>query len=384
MATEYVEYNGHYTGEQIDSAIAKVGNLKPVATSGSYNDLTNKPTIPEAANDATLTIKKNGTAVGTFTADADTNVDINITVPTNASDVGALPASTKYAGASTAGGAATSASKLTVNAGSSTNPVYFTGGLPTPCTYNIEKSVPANAVFTDTTYESKSAASGGTAVSLVTTGEKYAWNNKQNALSSAQLNAVNSGIDSTKVAQIETNKNNISSLDTEIDAVANLGAKNLFDINATPIVNHTNYMLTNGKLSVSADGNWAHYTIPTELPEGDYILSMVVSGYSKASGAPDTSMRIRAATSTSGGTTAILETVSQNGLMSIPFTWQGGSLYIQFYSNYNGTSYSNSFAVERVMLRPASISDSTYQPYAMSNAELTAAIQAIQAQLANQ
>lgn len=33
---------------------------------------------------------------------------------------------------------------------------------------------------------------------------------KQAALSQAQLNAVNSGIDSTKVAQIETNKNNIS------------------------------------------------------------------------------------------------------------------------------------------------------------------------------
>ena len=32
----------------------------------------------------------------------------------------------------------------------------------------------------DTTYESKSAASGGTAVSLVTTGEKYTWNNKSN------------------------------------------------------------------------------------------------------------------------------------------------------------------------------------------------------------
>ena len=33
---------------------------------------------------------------------------------------------------------------------------------------------------TDTTYESKAAASGGTAVSLVTTGEKYTWNNKSN------------------------------------------------------------------------------------------------------------------------------------------------------------------------------------------------------------
>lgn len=182
MATEYVEYNGQYTGEQIDSAIAKVGNLKTVATSGSYNDLTNKPTIPDAANNATLTIKKNGTAVGTFTADASANVDINITVPTTASDVSALPASTKYAGASTTGGAATSANKLNTNAGSATNPVHFSSGVPVACTYSLEKSVPSNAVFTDTTYESKSAASGGTAVSLVTTGEKYAWNGKQNAL----------------------------------------------------------------------------------------------------------------------------------------------------------------------------------------------------------
>ncbi len=63
----------------------------------------------------------------------------------------------------------------------------------------------------DTTYESKSASSGGTAVSLVTTGEKYTWNNKQSALSSAQLAAVNSGITSTDVAQITDNKNNILS-----------------------------------------------------------------------------------------------------------------------------------------------------------------------------
>lgn len=35
--------------------------------------------------------------------------------------------------------------------------------------------------FTDTTYESKAAASGGTAVSLCTTGEKYTWNSKLNS-----------------------------------------------------------------------------------------------------------------------------------------------------------------------------------------------------------
>ena len=44
--------------------------------------------------------------------------------------------------------------------------------------FTISASVPSGAVFTDTTYESKTAASGGTEVSLVTTGEKYTWNNK--------------------------------------------------------------------------------------------------------------------------------------------------------------------------------------------------------------
>lgn len=48
--------------------------------------------------------------------------------------------------------------------------------------HTVNADVPSNAVFTDTTYESKAAASGGTAVSLVTTGEKYNWNNKQSAL----------------------------------------------------------------------------------------------------------------------------------------------------------------------------------------------------------
>lgn len=42
----------------------------------------NKPTIP-TVNNATLTIKRNNTSVGTFTANASTDVDINITVPTN-------------------------------------------------------------------------------------------------------------------------------------------------------------------------------------------------------------------------------------------------------------------------------------------------------------
>ena len=61
-------------------------NFSTVATSGSYNDLSNKPTIP-TVNNATLNIQKNGTSVGTFTANASSNKTINITVPTTTSDL---------------------------------------------------------------------------------------------------------------------------------------------------------------------------------------------------------------------------------------------------------------------------------------------------------
>lgn len=53
-------------------------NLAAVATSGAYSDLTGTPTIP-TVNDATLTITQNGTSAGTFTANASSNATIALT-----------------------------------------------------------------------------------------------------------------------------------------------------------------------------------------------------------------------------------------------------------------------------------------------------------------
>ena len=62
-----------------------------------------------------------------------------------------MPAGIKYAGASSAGGSATSAVRLdTSTAGSATQPCYFANGVPSACTYTLGKSVPSDAVFTDT------------------------------------------------------------------------------------------------------------------------------------------------------------------------------------------------------------------------------------------
>lgn len=49
-------------------------------TSDAY--IKNKPTIP-TVNNATLTIKRNNTSIGTFAANADQNVEVDINVPTN-------------------------------------------------------------------------------------------------------------------------------------------------------------------------------------------------------------------------------------------------------------------------------------------------------------
>lgn len=65
---------------------ANTANLATVATSGSYNDLSDTPTIPSVGN-GTLTIQKNGISAGTFTANATTDKTINIIVPTKVSEL---------------------------------------------------------------------------------------------------------------------------------------------------------------------------------------------------------------------------------------------------------------------------------------------------------
>ena len=66
-----------------------------------------------------------------------------------------------YAGSSSAGGAATSANKLNTNAGSATQPVYFSNGIPVATTYTLGKSVPSDAKFTDTTYSVATTSANG-------------------------------------------------------------------------------------------------------------------------------------------------------------------------------------------------------------------------------
>lgn len=184
-----------------------------------------------------------GIKVNSTTVNPDSNKVVNITVPTTAADVSALPDTTKYA----------AALSLTIN--SST--FVVTGQLKDQNGDNLGTAqtidLPLESVVVGGSYNSQTkkvvlALQNGNAIEFsvadlvsglqtelsasnklnpayinydsthraVSDTEKSTWNSKQNALSSTQLAAVNSGINSTKVEQIETNKNNISSIQQTI------------------------------------------------------------------------------------------------------------------------------------------------------------------------
>ena len=65
------------------SVYALSANLAAVATSGSYVDLQNKPTI----GNGTLTLTRNSVQIGTFSSNQTSNDTINIVVPTKVSDL---------------------------------------------------------------------------------------------------------------------------------------------------------------------------------------------------------------------------------------------------------------------------------------------------------
>ena len=69
------------SGESFATILGKIkkffSDLKTVAFTGAYADLTGQPTIP-TVNDATLTLTQGGSTLGTFTANAASNVTIDV------------------------------------------------------------------------------------------------------------------------------------------------------------------------------------------------------------------------------------------------------------------------------------------------------------------
>ena len=78
------------SGESFATLLGKIkkffSDLKTVAFTGAYSDLSGTPTIP-TVNNSTITIQKNSTTVDSFTLNQSSGKTINIAVPTKTSDL---------------------------------------------------------------------------------------------------------------------------------------------------------------------------------------------------------------------------------------------------------------------------------------------------------
>lgn len=205
----------HSTDIGVASGVASLDSSGKVPTA-------QLPTYP-TVNDSTITIQKNGTTVDTFTTNQSSAKTINITmakadvglsnVPNVATDdqTPTVTEATTRANLASGDTLKTIIGKIkkffsdlkdlafvAIDGSSSTKYLRGDGtwqAFPTIPTVNngtltVKQNNTSKGTFTanqsgnttveltDTTYESKAASSGGTAVSLVTTGEKYTWNSK--------------------------------------------------------------------------------------------------------------------------------------------------------------------------------------------------------------
>lgn len=307
---------------------------------------------------------------------------------------GKLGTDTHYAGSSTTGGSATSAAKLDNNtdAGSATQPVYFSSGVPTATTYSLAKSVPADAVFTDTTYESKAAASGGTDVSLVTTGDKYIWNNKQNTIDansklSADLvddtNSTHKFATVEQLSQITTNKNNISTDEAAIMELVDNGAKNLFNPSDYAVLNSVNgvTITPNGDgtytLSGAASESTADFLYTTQSVYTKMYGLKAGGTYTIVSGDDKVLIRVDASTNPSYGWNKNLVTnVENKASFTIPDNIVG--LWIRIRVPVASGNVDNVIVTPMICTKAAWDISHAYQPYRPSYQELYEMVKALQ------
>jgi hypothetical protein len=187
--------SGSLTSTEFDILDQRIGDLSDLTTTAK----TNLVGAVNEINSGKVSKVTNGTSGNVATLDSsggisDSGFTLGVSVPANA-----VFTDTTYSNATQSASGLMSDTDKTKLDGIATGATANTGDVVGPSSvtadriavfdgtsgkvikdsgYTIATSVPANAVFTDTTYESKTADSGGTDISLVTTGEKYTWNSK--------------------------------------------------------------------------------------------------------------------------------------------------------------------------------------------------------------
>lgn len=181
-------------------------------------------------------------------------------------------------------------------------------------------------------------------------------------LSTAESNALASGIDSTKVEQIETNKNNISTDEAALAELVDGGAKNIiqiFDVSAMTGIPTGITVVKNADNSVTFTGIATGGTGKVQIKIGTCYYSAGEFIIAK-----ETLSGIRYFTGDNNFD-------SNNGNTHTYNAKGNTNIWLEF--NF-GTAYDNVTVYPMICTKAAWDISQTYQPYAMSNAELTAGI----------
>ena len=133
---------GHITGVDTETVTLPIGNDIDDDGNIIIEDTKVTQTVTNSDESYPLLLAPNGqTETTTTTSYFNSGTTLNPSTNTIAANI------------SGNAGTATTATKIgTDTVGSATQPVYIDAGVPTKCTYTLEKSVPSDAVFTDTTY----------------------------------------------------------------------------------------------------------------------------------------------------------------------------------------------------------------------------------------
>lgn len=170
-------------------------------------------------------------------------------------------------------------------------------------TYDGTNWVENTGIDDNTTYSSQTAASGGTATSLVTTGEKYTWNNKQNALTAGTGISISSNTISLDGAEYYSAKTSRTANTVLAAPNGSAGAASFRALVAADIPNLNTSKLTAGTLGVARGGTGAASFTAN---------SAIISGSSTT--AALTTRTIRNNTATSGAVTADTALITSNTL----------------------------------------------------------------------
>lgn len=128
--------NAISTGAALGATAVQPSDLATVATSGSYSDLTNKPTIPSAVTEATVSgwgFTKNTGTVTSVNNVSPVNGNVTLSIPTVPTNISAFTNDSGYITTSALNGYEQTSNKVTSISSSSTNTQYPSA----KCVYDI-------------------------------------------------------------------------------------------------------------------------------------------------------------------------------------------------------------------------------------------------------